>query len=208
MNQKEVLFRAIGDIGDDLIARADQPVKKKQNALWLRWSALAACCVLVVGIAAFARLSFSSEKTESVFDANGADCAAPEAALDIAPRNGAESDDDAKLSIAQTILDEEEAPQATEELGEASDETFEPEAALHGVIFFSGRRYGAVSPEQVDFDLLPGEKLGVVEDSEDESLLGCEIYACAKLNPAEWILLLCDEAYLPFRCEAAPAPAE
>lgn len=204
MNQKEVLFRAIGDVGDDLIARADQPVKKKQNVLWLRWSALAACCVLVVGIAAFARLSFSSEKTESVFDANGADCAAPEAALDIAPRNGTESDD-AKLSIAQTILDE-EAPQATEE--EASDETFEPEAALHGVIIFSGRRYCAVSPEQVDFDLLPGEKLGVVEDGEDESLLGCEIYACAKLPPEEWILLLCDEAYLPFRCETAPAPAE
>ena len=45
------IFRAIGDVGDDLIARADAPVRARPS-VWLRWGALAACCALVVGLAA------------------------------------------------------------------------------------------------------------------------------------------------------------
>ena len=50
--QAETLFRAIGAVGDDLIARADEPVKKVPR-VWVKWAALAACCVLVIGAAAF-----------------------------------------------------------------------------------------------------------------------------------------------------------
>ena len=50
--QSEKLFRAIGDVGDDLIAQADAPVKKAPRA-WVKWAALAACCALVIGAAAF-----------------------------------------------------------------------------------------------------------------------------------------------------------
>ena len=50
--QSEKLFRAIGDVGDDLIARADAPVKKAPH-VWVKWAALAACCALVIGAAAF-----------------------------------------------------------------------------------------------------------------------------------------------------------
>lgn len=50
--QSEKLFRAIGDIGDDLIAQADAPVKKAPR-VWVKWAALAACCALVIGAAAF-----------------------------------------------------------------------------------------------------------------------------------------------------------
>lgn len=50
--QSEKLFRAIGDVGDDLIAQADAPVKKAPR-VWVKWAALAACCALVVGAAAF-----------------------------------------------------------------------------------------------------------------------------------------------------------
>ena len=50
--QAETLFRAIGAVGDDLIARADEPVKKAPR-IWVKWAALAACCVLVIGAAAF-----------------------------------------------------------------------------------------------------------------------------------------------------------
>ena len=46
--QSEKLFRAIGDVGDDLIARADAPVKKAPR-VWVKWAALAACCALVIG---------------------------------------------------------------------------------------------------------------------------------------------------------------
>ena len=50
--QSEKLFRAIGDVGDDLIAQADTPVKKAPR-VWVKWAALAACCALVIGAAAF-----------------------------------------------------------------------------------------------------------------------------------------------------------
>ena len=49
--QSEKLFRAIGDVGDDLIAQADAPVKKAPR-VWVKWAALAACCALVIGAAA------------------------------------------------------------------------------------------------------------------------------------------------------------
>lgn len=50
--QSEKLFRAIGDVGDDLIAQADAPAKKAPR-VWVKWAALAACCALVIGAAAF-----------------------------------------------------------------------------------------------------------------------------------------------------------
>ena len=50
--QTEKIFRAIGDVGDDLIERADWPVRKHAQ-VWVKWAALAACCALVIGAAAF-----------------------------------------------------------------------------------------------------------------------------------------------------------
>lgn len=69
--QSEALFRAIADVGDDLIARADAPVKKVKH-VWVRWAALAACCALVIGAAAVA-LPRMQQKTEAA----SADSAAP-----------------------------------------------------------------------------------------------------------------------------------
>lgn len=57
--QSEKLFRAIGDVGDDLIARADAPVRKAPR-VWVKWAALAACCALVIGAAAFVVPMFRS----------------------------------------------------------------------------------------------------------------------------------------------------
>ena len=51
--QTEKIFRAIGDVGDDLIERADRPVRKHAQ-VWVKWAALAACCALVIGAAALA----------------------------------------------------------------------------------------------------------------------------------------------------------
>ena len=60
--QQEKLFRAIGFVGDDLIQRADVPVERKTvNTTWVKWAALAACCVLVIGLAS--RLPLLGAKT-------------------------------------------------------------------------------------------------------------------------------------------------
>lgn len=53
-DRQEKLFRAIGYVGDDLIQRADAPAQaeRKQPAVWIKCAALAACCALVIGLAA------------------------------------------------------------------------------------------------------------------------------------------------------------
>ena len=62
--QQEKIFRAIGFVGDDLIQRADAPVERQiVKTAWIKWAALAACCVLVIGLAS--RLPRLGAKTES-----------------------------------------------------------------------------------------------------------------------------------------------
>ena len=63
--RQEKLFRAIGYVGDDLIQRADAPAQaeRKQPAVWIKWAALAACCALVISLAA--RLPLLQMKTAS-----------------------------------------------------------------------------------------------------------------------------------------------
>lgn len=77
--QSEKLFRAIGDVGDDLIAQADAPVKKAPR-MWVKWAALAACCALVIGAAAFVVPMFhAGSSAPETASAPTADTAAPEA---------------------------------------------------------------------------------------------------------------------------------
>ena len=80
--QSEKLFRAIGDVGDDLIAQADAPVKKAPR-LWVKWAALAACCALVIGAAAFVVPMFhAGSSAPETASAPTADTAALEAPAD------------------------------------------------------------------------------------------------------------------------------
>ena len=59
MNQTELLFSAIGQVGDDLIARAESSGvashAHRSARAWTRVLALAACFVLVIGIGVFCR---------------------------------------------------------------------------------------------------------------------------------------------------------
>ena len=72
--REETLFRAIGDVGDDLIARADEPVQKKKPVRWAGIAALAACCLIAVGLARLVTMSMgnTSDSTAAL------DAAAPE----------------------------------------------------------------------------------------------------------------------------------
>ena len=75
--REEKLFRAIGDVGDDLIARADEPVQKKKPVRWAGIAALAACCLIAVGLARLGTLGMgnTSDSTAAL------DAAAPETAM-------------------------------------------------------------------------------------------------------------------------------
>ena len=54
--KKEDLFRAVGDVGDDLIERADEPVRpaRRKSYGWVKWTALAACAAVILYAAAMA----------------------------------------------------------------------------------------------------------------------------------------------------------
>ena len=95
--QQEKLFRAIGYVGDDLIQRADAPAQaeRKQPAVWIKWAALAACCVLVISLAA--RLPLLQMKTASP---------APEAAAMQASESTAAAEEKAEAAPDEALTAE------------------------------------------------------------------------------------------------------
>ena len=99
--QQEKIFRAIGFVGDDLIQRADAPVERQSiHTAWIKWAALAACCVLVIGLAA--KLPLFQMKSASQ---------APEATSMNASAEGPEM----KEELAEDTVTTEAAPAEVEE---------------------------------------------------------------------------------------------
>ena len=113
--QQEKLFRAIGYVGDDLIQRADAPAQaeRKQPAVWIKWAALAACCALVISLAA--RLPLLQMKTASP---------APEAAAMQASESTAAAEEKAEVPD----MTEEAAAEAPAEAADNTAGAREPAA--------------------------------------------------------------------------------
>lgn len=109
MNREE-LFEAIGQIGDDLIVRADR-APAGRRAPWVRWAALAACCALVVSFAALALPGFFSAKSAApaMDSAATANEAAPQASE---PRAAHEEEYEAEMKAEASPSESpaEEAP--------------------------------------------------------------------------------------------------
>ena len=127
--REEKLFRAIGDIGDDLIARADEPVQKKKPVRWAGIAALAACCLIAVGLARLVTMGMG--KTADT--AAPADCATPETAMMQATeeaKSGSAENDALKLEGADDMMDaaanDAEAPAEAEEAEDAAVTTDTP----------------------------------------------------------------------------------
>ena len=97
-----------------------------------------------------------------------------------------------------------EAPAAT---AEEDSHSFMKGALFDAPSFtFAGIQY--MQAEEADAEPQPGELLGRVEESDAESLTGCEIYACEGFDPADRVLLLLDGEYLLFRNAETLSPAE
>lgn len=124
--QSEKLFRAIGDVGDDLIAQADAPVKKAPR-VWVKWAALAACCALVIGAAAFVVPMFHAGSS------------APETAS--APT--------ADTAVLEAPAEEEMTLEAAEAPAEAMPETSPAEPAEQKTRTLPGADCFTVVPESV-----------------------------------------------------------
>ena len=129
-DRQEKLFRAIGYVGDDLIQRADAPAEtRRSSAPWIKWAALAACCVLVISLAARLPLlqmksasqapeAAAMQASESTAAAEEKAEAAPDEALTAAPaeaedntagaREPAATDTEGQkdgVSVQQALLD-------------------------------------------------------------------------------------------------------
>lgn len=124
--REEKLFRAIGDVGDDLIARADEPVQKKQPVRWAGIAALAACCLIAVGLARLVTMSMgnTSDSTAAL------DAAAPETpmmqAAEEEAKSGSAENGAWKQERADEVMDAAEAPAETEEAEDAAVTTDTP----------------------------------------------------------------------------------
>ena len=113
--REETLFRAIGDVGDDLIARADEPVQKKTPVRWAGLAALAACCLIAVGLARLVTLGMGKTADSTA----AMDTAAPETAMMQAAeeeaKSGSAENGALKLESADEVMDAAEAPAETED---------------------------------------------------------------------------------------------
>lgn len=216
MKKKEALFRAIGGVGDDLIARAEQPVSKK-NTVWLRWTALAACCALVAGIAAFAHLKFGQSKpADSVANMNQSAMQAESFSVDsTAPESAEAVDEEAAIAADEAPMETDqpeeapmEAPADTTKAASEEGPSSDPKGALFDAPSFTFAGIQYVQAEDNGAEPQPGELLGRVEGSDAEALTGCEVYACEGFDPADRVLLLLDGEYLLFRNAETLSPAE
>lgn len=123
--REEKLFRAIGDVGDDLIARADEPVQKKKPVRWAGIAALAACCLIAVGLARLVTMNTSKTADSTA----SADCAAPETpmmqATEEEVKSGSAENGAWKQESADEAMDaaanDAEAPAETEEAETTTD---------------------------------------------------------------------------------------
>ena len=117
--REETLFRAIGDVGDDLIARADEPVQTKTPVRWAGLAALAACCLIAVGLAQLVTLGMGKTADSTA----AMDTAAPETpmmqAAEEEAKSGSAENGALKLEGADDMMDaaanDEEAPAEAED---------------------------------------------------------------------------------------------
>ena len=208
----EQLFRAVGQVGDDLIARAEK-MPARQTARWKPLAALAACCVLIVGIAALALPRWIGNKSADTTAA--AREAAPQAAMaeDAAEARAYSEDVLVEAAAPETEVESPaaEAPamgaptadapaeDATEQNARAQAEAGAPDGDW---IVFGGQYYtlAAANDEAHTAGESDGEargaRLGTVDDSKDATLTGCAVYA----YPAEGCVLVeRDGEYLLYR---------
>lgn len=182
----EELFRAVGQIGDDLIARAEK-APARQASRWRPLAALAACCVLLVGIAALTLPSWlgSSKSADTAAPAAAAEENARAYSEDILVESAAPEAEFEEYAAAQEAPAM-EAPAADAPAEDATGSSAKAQAvAPEGDWIVFGGQYYILAPandpahpagEGGDGEAR-GAQLGTVDDSSDGALIGCAVYA-------------------------------
>ena len=207
----EHVFRAVGQVGDDLIARAEK-MPARQTARWKPLAALAACCVLIVGLAALTLPRWIGNKSADTTAA--ASEAAPQAAMVEETAEARAYSEDVLVEAAAPETEVEspaaEAPamgapttdtpaeDLLEQNARASTEAGAPDGDW---IVFGGQYYTLAAANDEAHTAgedaeARGAQLGTVDDSKDAALTGCAVYA----YPADGCVLVeRDGEYLLYR---------
>lgn len=208
----EQVFRAVGQVGDDLIARAEK-IPARQKARWKPLAALAACCVLIVGLAALTLPNWLGSNKAA--DTTAASEAAPQAAMVEETAEARAYSEDVLVEAAAPETEVEspaaeapamDAPTTDAPAEDATEQNAKVQAAAGAPdgdwIVFGGQYYtlAAANDEAHTAGESDGEargaRLGTVDDSKDATLTGCAVYA----YPAEGCVLVeRDGEYLLYR---------
>lgn len=180
--KNEDLFRAIGDVGDDLIHMAEH---RRFSNQWKKWLSMAACMALIASFGVLVLPYFPM--------GCGAGSAAPEMAVPEEP----------KYSYADDIMDQEvkaeepmEAPMESEPEAEESVEPNAGASTNDGMMEESQNEKVGEDVTQITvcstiYYLRPGivkegatpgnlgQYIGEVEDSDNEAYIGCPVYEMA-----------------------------
>ena len=178
--KKEYLFRALGDVGDDLIHMAE--TRKFYNQ-WKKWVSLAACLALIVSLSALV-LPYFPMGCGSSKESTTEECAAPaekekaEAPAEEAPA----MEEEAKMEAAteESAPVEEEAPADGTPEAETGVMDQIPEGHDVTQLTVCSTIYYTQLVQEAYVDGKPaalGEYIGDVTESDDESLIGCAVYA-------------------------------
>ena len=166
---KEKLFEALSDVGDDLLVMAEE---KKFTSTWRKWGQMAAVAAVVLGISALAIPYLNGYGAKESADL----AAATETALvkaDLSVVTYA-SDSEEKLLEDYEGTDVQEAPQMEAEEAEepmAAAPQMLTKAVCRGTWFY-------IEPVSEEMGVPPlGEELGQITQSEEEpDLVGCSVY--------------------------------
>lgn len=205
----EELFRAVGQVGDDLIARAEK-APARQASRWRPLAALAACCVLLVGIAALVLPGWlgSSKSADTAAPAAAAEENARAYSEDILVESAAPEAEFEEYAAAQEAPAMEAPPADAPAEDAAAEEARGGDAKAQAVapegdwIVFGGQYYilapanDPAHPAGEGGGEARGAQLGTVDDSSDGALIGCAVYA---YPDADCVLVEREGEYILYR---------
>ena len=190
----ESLFRAVGLVGDDLVREAAAPVKKRRSRAWIGWTALAACCAIVIYVAAASQLFRAGSSAKST----GAAVASAPAEADATTQTAAAAQTQEEFAAASAASSANAAPEMAGTAGSA---------AQTGALVWNGARYAPAPdsdpnrPASEGLEALAGEKLGTVESADDAGYVGDEVYAYRGFEASQYVLVVHEGVYSLYKAE-------
>lgn len=165
--KEEKLFRAIGDVGSDLIDMAEKETFPPSR--WRRWGSIAACLAVLAGLTALV-LPYLTGGISTADQT--ADSAAPSVMAESTPAETALEGDTETATTDSAEADIQEETDLDGIRDRLTPAQQKEQLVFQGVVYYVEALY---SEDEAQTSL--GEPLGTVEDADDEAYVGAAVYA-------------------------------